>query len=150
MGSSVKRATRRRRERALAPVLVAQLALGDLLQGHGQVVLRARLDERRRRLVERALAEHVVVVVDLARALGGDDHERVARVHVLEQLVDAGMDHGRAMVPAPSSARRTISSTSLTARSSSSFTTTWSKRSSRSSCCRATSTRTPISPVLSV
>src|SRR2546430_11411727 len=31
---------------------VLELALGDLLEGHGQVVLRARLDERRRRLVE--------------------------------------------------------------------------------------------------
>src|SRR5205085_7885830 len=80
--------------RALVAVLVPELALGDLLQGHRQVVLRARLDERRRGLVERALAEHVVLVVDLPRALGGDDHERVARVHVLEQLVDAGMDHG--------------------------------------------------------
>ena len=36
----------------LALVLVLDLALGDLLEGHGQVVLRARLDQRRRGLVE--------------------------------------------------------------------------------------------------
>src|SRR5712691_6953193 len=74
---------------------VLEFALGDLLQGHGQVVLRARLDERRRGVLEAdALAELVVVVVDLASPLGSDDHERVARIDVLQQLIDAGMDHG--------------------------------------------------------
>ena len=98
-------ARRPRREGSSLAVVVLDLALGDLLQGHGQVVLRARLDERRRGLFEaHALAELVVVVVDLPRALGGDDHERVARVDPtvvgVEQFVDAWMDHGRAMVPA--------------------------------------------------
>ena len=66
---------------ALAAVVVLDLALGDFLQGHGQVVLRARLDERRRGFLEaHALTELVVVVVDLPRALRGDDDERVARV----------------------------------------------------------------------
>src|SRR5437764_15357139 len=95
------------------PVVVLDLALGRFLEGHRQVVLRARLDERRQ-LVERALAELVVVVVDLARALGSDDHERVARVDVVEQLVDSGMDHGRLMVPAAANSRPTIPSSSST------------------------------------
>ena len=84
--------------RVSALVVVRDLALGDLFEGERQVVLRARLDERRRELVERALAELVVVVVDLPRALGGDDHQRVARVDLVEELVDAWMDHRRAMV----------------------------------------------------
>src|SRR4029077_4138303 len=61
----------------LLGVRVDDLALGSLLEGHRQVVLRARLDQRRRKLVERPLTELVVVVVDLPRALGGDDHECV-------------------------------------------------------------------------
>ena len=61
------------------PALGLDLALCDLLEGDRQVVLRARLHERRREVVERALAELVVVVVDLARALRGDDDQRVAR-----------------------------------------------------------------------
>src|ERR687896_1096453 len=70
------------------------LALGDLLEGHRQVVLRARLDERGRKVVERALAELVMVVVDLACALGGGDDERVARaVGVGEQIVDPWIHH---------------------------------------------------------
>src|SRR3954466_8151294 len=79
-------------------VRVDDLALGSLLEGHRQVVLRARLDQRRGELVERSLTELVVVVVDLARALGGDDHERIARVDLIEKLIDAGMDHCPAMV----------------------------------------------------
>src|SRR5216684_9382202 len=75
----------------LLAVGVLELALGDLLESHRQVVLRARLDERRRGVLEaHALTELVVVVVDLAGTLGGDDHERIARVDVLEQLIDAG------------------------------------------------------------
>src|SRR5215813_15351725 len=89
----------------LPAVVVRDLALGDLLEGKRQVVLRAGLDERRRELVEGALAELVVVVVDLPRALGGDDHERVARVDLVHQLVDAWMNHGCVMVAAPSSDR---------------------------------------------
>ena len=63
--------------RALYAVAVLDLALGDFLEGDREVVLRARVDHRRRELLERALAEVVVVRVDLARALGGDDHARV-------------------------------------------------------------------------
>src|SRR5579871_3731330 len=86
---------RGRKRGALPRVLVRDLALGDLLEGHREVVLRARANERRRELVERAFAELMVVVVDLPRALGGDDHERVARVDLVEQLVDSRMDHRR-------------------------------------------------------
>src|SRR4029079_9530914 len=71
-----------------------ELALGDLLEGHRQEVLGAGLDERGCEALEAALAELVVVVVDLARALGGGDHERVLGVRVLEQDVDLGVDHG--------------------------------------------------------
>src|ERR671931_2495194 len=99
------------------PVLVPELALGDLLERHREVVLRARLHERRREVVEGALAQLVVIVVDLASPLGGDDHERVARVDVLEELIDTRMDHGPAMLPAAArSSRPTISSSSSTAR----------------------------------
>src|SRR5438105_15884315 len=75
------------------PVVVLQLALSDLFKCDRQVVLRVGLNHRRRELVESALAEVVVVGVDLAGALGGDDHARVVGVDVLEQLVNAGGDH---------------------------------------------------------
>src|SRR4029079_17853617 len=111
-----------RPKRAGARLLVGvlDLALCGLFEGHRQVVLRARLDERRKELVERALAELVVVVVDLPGPLGRDDHQRVARVDVVEQFVDAWVDH-EAMVAA-ASFRRTMPSSSSTARSRSSFT----------------------------
>src|SRR5882757_8219380 len=96
-------------ESLLLGVLVDDLALGDLFEGHRQVVLRARLDQRRRELIECALAQLVVVVVDLPGALGRDDHQRVARVDLLHQFVDAGMNHGRGMVAAARSSRVTIS-----------------------------------------
>src|SRR5262249_18573540 len=125
------------RRRALAlRVLVDDLALGGLLEGHRQVVLRARLDQRRRELVERPLTELVVVVVDLPRALGGDDDQRVARVDLVHQFVDAGMNHGRAMVAARSSSRATIAASASAARSRSSFSTTKSNWSCCSSCRR--------------
>src|ERR1700745_2382658 len=107
--------------RLAGAVLVLDLALGDFLEGHGQVVLRARLDEGRK-LLEGALAELVVVVVDLPGALGGDDHERVARVDVVQQLVDAGMDHCLAIVAAAASSRLITASSSPVARSTSSLT----------------------------
>src|SRR6266566_3054023 len=108
---------------ALLRVLVLELALGDFLESHGQVVLRARFHQRWRSLVEAdALAELVVVVVDLAGPLGGDDDERIARVDVFEKLIDARMDHGRLMVPAVRSSRRTILVSSSAARSTSSLT----------------------------
>src|SRR5919204_2060841 len=93
-------------------VRVLELALGGFLEGHGQVVLGAGLDERRRCLLEAdPLPQLVVVVVDLASPLGRDDHERVARIDVVQELIDAWMDHG-AMVPARRSSRWTIASSS--------------------------------------
>src|SRR4029077_3243066 len=83
--------------RASGLVGVLDLALGDLLEGHRQVVLRAGLDERRQ-LLECALAELMVVVVDLARTLGRDDHECVAAVDVPEEFVETRLNHA-AMLP---------------------------------------------------
>src|SRR6266702_4122894 len=116
--------TRDLRDLRLLGVGVLELALGDFLQGHGQIVLGARLDERRRWLLEAdALPELMVVVVDLASPLGRDDHERVARVDVVQQLIDAWMDHG-AMVPVGRSPRWTMPNSSAAARSRSSLTIT--------------------------
>src|SRR4029450_14142425 len=109
--------------KASALVAVLDLALADFFEGHRQVILRARLHERRRIVVEGALAELVVVVVDLPRALGGDDHECVSLVDVFEQLVDSWVDHGREMVA--ESAFLTIPSSSTRARSTSSLTSLW-------------------------
>src|SRR5690348_5123571 len=105
-------------------VLVDDLALGSLFERHRQIVLGARLDQRRRKLVERPLTELVVVVVDLARALGGDDHERIARVDLTEKLIDAGMNHGRAMVAGVPRWSATIAASASAARARSSFSTT--------------------------
>src|SRR3954451_15404714 len=77
----------------LLPVLVPELAVRDLFERDGEVVLRGRLDHRGRELVERPLAEVVVIGVDLTRALGGDDHTRVVGVDLLHELVDARADH---------------------------------------------------------
>src|SRR5207247_2177961 len=102
-GTSKKGAPRRawlRLSPALLLVRVLDLALRDLFERHRQVVLRARLDERGQELVERAFAELVVVVVDLPGTLRSHDHEGVARVNIVQQFVDAGMDHGSEMVPA--------------------------------------------------
>src|SRR5262249_53299471 len=114
-----------RTESALAlSVRILELALGDLLEGHRQVVLRAGLDQRRREVVERPLTELVVVVVDLAGPLGCDEDERIARVDVVDQRVDAWIDHGRDMVAARLSSRSTISASSSAARLRPSFSTT--------------------------
>src|SRR5581483_5524627 len=134
----------------LLGVVVREQALGDFLERHREVVLGARLHERRRVVVEGALAELVVVVVDLPGPLGAHDHERIAGIHVLEQIVDAGMDHGRDMVPAGARRPRTSSVSSSTACSRSSFSTTWSKEPASASCLRARAIRSPISPVDSV
>src|SRR3954447_13512153 len=75
---------------ALAPVPVLDLAVRDLFKGDRQVVLGARVHHGRRELLERALAEVVVVGVDLAGALGGHDDARVRRVDVLQQAIYAG------------------------------------------------------------
>src|SRR3954469_17192453 len=104
--------------RVALPVAVLDLAAGDFLERDLEVVLGAGLDHRRRVLVESALAEVVVVGVDLPGALGGDQHARVVRVDLLEQLVQAGLDHHQADMVAASS------TSSSSARSRSSFTTT--------------------------
>src|SRR5258708_37557384 len=109
---------------ALLAVFVGDLALGDLFESERQVVLRARLDQRRRELVERPLTELVVVVVDLPRALGRNDHQRIARVDLGEQLIDAWMDHLRAMVAGLAKTCATIATHSSAARARSSFSTT--------------------------
>src|SRR5215475_8109768 len=109
------RRTRRVMAAALVLVRVLDLALGGLFEGHCQVVLRAGLDEGRK-LVEGAFTELVVVVVDLPGTLRGDDHQRIARVHVVEQLIDSWMDHGRPMVPAIANSRWTMPSNSSVAR----------------------------------
>src|SRR6478736_4397264 len=75
------------------PVAVRDLAGRDFLERDRQVVLRSRVDHRRRELLERALAQIVVVRVDLPRALGGDDHARIGGVDVLKQAVYAGRNH---------------------------------------------------------
>src|SRR3954471_18124120 len=74
-------------------VLVLDLARGDFLERDRQVVLGAALDHRRRELVERALAQVVVVAVDLTRPLGRDQHGGVIGVDMLKERVDARVDH---------------------------------------------------------
>src|SRR5687767_3212510 len=85
-------ATRRLALSWLDAVAVGDLALCDLFERNRQIVLGGSLDHRGRKLLEHSLTERVVVVVDLPRTLGGDDHGRVMRVRVIEQLVDARMD----------------------------------------------------------
>src|SRR3954470_17095161 len=109
-----RRAIRDPRPPFVLAVLVLDLARGDFLEGDRQVVLARRLDHRGRELVERPLTEVVVVRVDLASALGGDDHGGVVRVDLVKQLVDAGTDHALS-VP------RTMRASSATASSSGSF-----------------------------
>src|SRR5437763_10003100 len=82
----------------LGAVPVLELAGCDLFEGDLQVVLRPRLDHRRGVLVKRALAEVVVVGVDLAGALGGDENARVMGVDALQKGVQARLDHSRHMV----------------------------------------------------
>src|SRR6478672_6037999 len=134
----------------LLGVVVLQHAVGDFLEGHGEVVLRPALDEGRQVVAEGALAELVVVVVDLPGALGRHDHEGVARVHVLQQVVYTGFDHRRGMVAVAPTSLRTNVVSSPTARSRSSFSITWSNSPACSSCLRASSIRSWISPELSV
>src|SRR4030066_374279 len=70
------------------------LALADLLEGDRQrLVAQARLHERRDEL-RATLTELVVVRVDLSRALGREDHERVLGVDLCEEVVDLRLDHG--------------------------------------------------------
>src|SRR2546421_13016656 len=111
-----------RRSPGLAPVAVRQLVGGDLFERDLEVVLRAGLNHRRRVLVERALAEVVVVGVDLARALGGDEDARIMRVDALQQGAETRLDHSRHIVA-------TSSESSCTARLRSSLTITKSNSS---------------------
>src|SRR5262249_34877201 len=98
-------------------------ALGDFLEGHRQVVLRAGFDQGRRGVLEAdALAQLVVIVVDLASPFGSDDHQRVPGIDIVEQLIDAGMDHGRLMVPAVCNSLRTATRSPSAAGSPSSWT----------------------------
>ena len=99
----------------LLAVAVLDLPGGDLLEGDLEVVLRAGVHHRRRILVERSLAEVVVVRVDLPGTLGGHQHHGVVGINALEQLVQTWLYHGGHMVAA-----RVASSS--TARSRSSFT----------------------------
>src|SRR3954452_4609986 len=119
------------RHRRLGAVAVSELSCSDFLERDLQVVLRTRLDHRRGVLVERPLAEVVVVRVELARALGGHEHDGVMRVDSLEKCVQSGLDHELVMV-ATSLLR------SSTAASRSSFTTTWSNSPSAASSSCAT------------
>src|SRR4051794_13466635 len=109
----------------LPPVAVLDLVGCDLLEGDLQVVLRLGLHHRGRVLVERPLTEVVVVRVDLAGPLGRDDHARVVRVDLVEQLVEAGLYHSFA--PSGGSGAPMVaaySTSSSAARSRSSFTIT--------------------------
>ena len=73
-------------------VAVGDLALRELLERDREVVLGRRVHHRRRELLENSLAERVVVVVDLPRALRRDDHCGVVGVGMFEKLVYARMD----------------------------------------------------------
>src|SRR5215210_8796472 len=111
----------------LAAVAVADLAGRDLVERDLQVVLRGRLDHGRDVLLERALSQALVVRVDLARPLGGDEDGGVVRVDLAlsEQLVEAGLDQGRAPFPGRPQTLATSSMSSSTAFSRRSLTITW-------------------------
>src|SRR5918992_138452 len=75
--------------------LVVDLPFGDLLERDRERLVReAGFHERGHELTP-ALAELVVVRVDLSRPLGGHDHQGVLRIHGGEQVVDLGLDHRR-------------------------------------------------------
>src|SRR4051795_3235120 len=130
----------------LPAVAVLGLVCGDLLEGDLEVVLRLGVHHRRRVLVEGALPEVVVLRVDLAGALGRDDHARVMRVDAFQQLVQAGLDHSFA--PSgdcrPSMVAATSTSSSV-ARSRSSLTITRFHSSAAASSSRARVRRFSIS-----
>src|SRR5688572_27707113 len=67
---------------------VGEQPLVDLAQGDGErLLLRGGVDQRAD-VLQQALGELAVVGVDLARALGGEDHQAVLAAGPLEQLVD--------------------------------------------------------------
>src|ERR1700722_4631500 len=82
-----------RRPANVLAIVVLDLAVRYLFQRNREVVLGSGVDHGRRKLVEGPLTEVVVVAVDLARALSGDDDTGVVGVDVLEQAVDARGDH---------------------------------------------------------
>src|SRR5215207_4507240 len=89
------------------PVGDENLALGDLFEGHRQVVLGARLDEGGWEVVERALAELVVVVVDLAGALRGRDHQSITGIAcVSQELIDSWIHHVGLSLPESAASTR--------------------------------------------
>src|SRR5215217_2151614 len=85
---------------------VGQQTLVDLTERDRQGLLLRRGVDQRADVLQQALGELAVVGVDLARALGGEDHQAVLAAGALEQLVDrrvgdalgGGCDsgHGRA------------------------------------------------------
>src|SRR3990172_8412122 len=93
--------------------LGVDLALGDLLEGDRErLVAQTRLDERRHELGT-ALAELVVVGVDLPRALGRECHQRVLGVDLRKEVVDLRLDHGRGDPSSVSLASVSLASVSL-------------------------------------
>src|SRR5512141_1791735 len=107
------------------------LALTDLLEGdRKRLVAQARLDERRDEL-RAALAELVVVRVDLSGPLGRQDHQRVLGVDLREEVVDLRLDHGCVGPSLEVGNPWMIATSRSTARSRSSFTSTWSNQ----ACC---------------
>src|SRR5881398_1521740 len=69
-------------------LLEGQQRVVDLTQRHRErLLLHVRRDERAD-VLEQALTELRVVSVDLTRALGGVDDERVLALDLVEQLVD--------------------------------------------------------------
>src|SRR4051794_41155634 len=69
-------------------LLERQRVLVDLTQGHRQRLLLHVGRYERADVLEQTLAELGVVGVDLPRALGGVDDERVLALDLVEQLVD--------------------------------------------------------------
>src|SRR4051794_12239339 len=106
----------------LGAVLVLELARGNLFERNREVVpVAGDIDHRRRVLAEAALAEAVVVAVDLTGPLGGDDYGRVVGVSVVKELVNAWFDHSAAESSGIPNSARTIPSSSSAARSRSSL-----------------------------
>src|ERR1041384_4367453 len=120
----------------LGAVLVFELARGDLFERDREVVpIVADVHNRGRVLAEATLAEVVEVAVDLSRSLGRDDHCGVVRIGVLEECVDAWMDHSDGESRDIPSSARTIPSRSSAARPRSSLTTRWANSSWAASSC---------------
>src|SRR5204863_6579769 len=130
-------------------VVVLDLARFDFLEGDREVVLGAGVDHRRRELVEGALAEVVVVGVDLAGPLGGHDHAGVVGVDDLEEAIDARRDHDGES-SGPPMAACTMPASSSVACSRRSLITTWGNSASASSSSSAVASRASTSAGASV